>query len=114
MFFFQAPNMGPVGQIGQSMSAGSPNSYVPLGEGPAYQQGVNVGAAVVAPQERGAGNMALPQQTRLIAAAGTLGKCESKLFDQTAGFCGYVTVKKKKSNAILVTGRGGLRGRKKK
>jgi hypothetical protein len=77
--------MGPVGQIGQAMSAGSPYSYVPPGGGSAGPQGVNVGAAVVAPQQRGVGNMAPLQQTRFGAAAGTLGKCEPKLFDQTAG-----------------------------
>jgi hypothetical protein len=80
IFLFQAPNMTTVGQMGQSMSAGSPYSYVPPGGGSAGPQGVNVGAAVVAPQQRGVGNM-----VRFGAAAGTLGKCETKLFDQTAG-----------------------------
>jgi hypothetical protein len=67
--------MTSVGQMGQSMSAGSPYSCVPPvggSSGPAV--------AVVAPQQRGVGNMAPLQQTRFGAAAGSLGKCESELF----------------------------------
>jgi hypothetical protein len=86
IFLFQAPNMTSVGQMGQSMSAGSPYSYVPPGGGSAGPQGVNVGASVVAPQQRGVGNMAPLQQARFGAAAGTLGKYETKLFDHTVGF----------------------------
>lgn len=78
--------MTSVGQMGQSMSAGSPYSCVPPGGGSSGPQGVNVGAAVVAPQQRGVGNMASLQQTRFGAAAGTLGKCESKLFYSETGW----------------------------
>jgi hypothetical protein len=78
IFLFQGLNMTSVGEIGESVSSGSPYSYVPPGGGSAGSQGVNVGAAVVE-------NMAPLQQARFGAAAGTLGKCENKLFDQTAG-----------------------------
>lgn len=77
--------MTSVGQMGQSMSAGSPYSCVPPGGGSSGPQGVSVGAAVVAPQQRGVGNMAPLQQTRFGAAAGTLGKCESKVFCSKTG-----------------------------
>lgn len=68
--------MTSVSQMGQTMSAGSPYSCVPPGGGSGGPQGVNVGAAVVAPQQRGVGSMASLQQTRFGAAAGTLGKYE--------------------------------------
>jgi hypothetical protein len=85
MVLFQAPNMTSVGEVSESMSAGSPHSYVPPGGGSAGQEGVNVGAAVVASQERGVGNMAPLQEIRVGSGARTMGKCETKLFDLTAG-----------------------------
>jgi hypothetical protein len=76
---FQTPNMTSVSQMGQSMSAGSPYSYVSPGGGSAGPQGVNVGVAVVAPQPRAVGNVAPLQQARFGVAAGTIGMCEGRL-----------------------------------
>ena len=73
---FQTPNMTSVGQMGQSMSAGSPYSYVSPGGGSAGPQGVNVGVAVVAPQPRAVANVAPLQPVRFGVAAGTIGMCE--------------------------------------
>ena len=76
---FQTPNMTSVGQMGQSMSAGSPYSYVSSGGGSAGPQGVNVGVAVVAPQPRAVANVAPLQPVRFGVAAGTIGTCEGRL-----------------------------------
>jgi hypothetical protein len=65
--------------MGQSMSAGSPYSYVSPGGGSAGPQGVNVGVAVVAPQPRAVANVAPLQQARFGVAAGTIGMCEGSL-----------------------------------
>ncbi|KAJ4441157.1 hypothetical protein ANN_11008 [Periplaneta americana] len=76
-----APNMTTVNQLSQSMSAGSPYSYVPAGGASSGPQGVNVGSggpnvAVVTPQQRGVGNMAPLQPSRFGGAAGALGEYE--------------------------------------
>jgi len=68
----QTPNMTSVGQMGQSMSAGSPYSYVSPGGGTGGPQGVNVGVAVVAPQPRAVANVAPLQPVRFGVAAGTI------------------------------------------
>jgi hypothetical protein len=71
--------MTSVGQMGQSMSAGSPYSYVSPGGGSAGPQGVNVGVAVVAPQPRAVASVAPLQQARFGVAAGTIGVFEGRL-----------------------------------
>jgi hypothetical protein len=76
---FQTPNMTSVGQMGQSMSAGSPYSGVSPGGSSAGPQAVNVGIAVVAPQPRAVANVAPLQPVRFGVAAGSTGMCESRL-----------------------------------
>jgi hypothetical protein len=62
MFLFQAPKMTSVHEMGESMRAGSSHSYVPPGGGSAGPEGVNVGAA-----------------------AGTLGRYDTKSLNLTTG-----------------------------
>lgn len=100
---FQTPNMTSVGQMGQSMSAGSPYSYVSPGGGSSGSQGVNVGIAVVAPQPRAVGNIASLQQTRFGVAAGSIGMCEAKLlYSKIAELCACIRHVYKSSQMVMI------------